>query len=366
MKKLLPLLVVVFAAACSPKVITNISVPLSPLDDSQPVVVIGQGRVLPQRAQVIGNVEVTDSGFSTGCGYDQVVELARAEVRKAGGNYLYISAHRPPDVISSCHRIVGTIFLVDTWSPLGDASGDSGDTGDSGDSSGTSALTDTSGYTSAPARSAFDISPNMNKYGIDREKFPSKSYNLPNSRVAFDFGYSYRVGEAAKYDGDLLNDSQWREFVNSMRSGIAVNASFAGFRTGRITGMGLRFGFNHYDSSMFGITDELYTYYFAPEVLVRVPGRKAGSAWIFGASFGYVKYWESLDIGSESLYINEQGYKTTIDAGYDIRITHGLSLGFRISLVSGIAYISAGRLFHNSDEYKESLHAIEFSGGVRF
>jgi hypothetical protein len=300
-------------------------------------------------------VEVTDSGFSTGCGYDQVVELARAEVRKAGGNYLYISSHRPPDVISSCHRIVGTIFLVDTWSPLGDASGDSGD------SSGTSDLTDTSDYTSASARSTFDISPNTQfKYGIDREKLPSRSHDLPNSREAFDVGYSYRTGEAAQYSGGSSDASNWHEFIKSMRSGIAVNASFTGFRPGHLAGMGLRLGFNHYDSSVPGLTDELYTCYFAPEVLVRVPGRKAGNAWIFGASLGYVQYWESV----KGLSIIVPGYKTTIDAGYDIRITHGLSLGFRISLVAGVAYLSAGKSSYNGDN--ESLHAIEFSGGVRF
>ena len=85
MKRLSLLLAVILVASCSPKVVTRLSTPLAPLN------VVEQVRVTedippPQDAQFLGTVEVSDSGFSTNCSYDEVVALAVAEVRKAGGN----------------------------------------------------------------------------------------------------------------------------------------------------------------------------------------------------------------------------------------------------------------------------------------
>ncbi len=69
---------------------------------------------LPEDADKIGNIKVGDSGFSTNCGFDKVMEDAKIEARKIGGNILFITRHKTPDLWSSCHRISADIYFSES------------------------------------------------------------------------------------------------------------------------------------------------------------------------------------------------------------------------------------------------------------
>jgi len=116
MKKLsgLILLVVVIAiSACSPKVSTQLSKSYSPLDYDQEVVVFGLDEEIPDASEVIGRVKIGDKGFTTDCSYEVVIDMAKLEARKAGGNAIKIIEHMSPSVWgSSCHRITADILKV--------------------------------------------------------------------------------------------------------------------------------------------------------------------------------------------------------------------------------------------------------------
>lgn len=99
--------------ACSPKVRTSASKSYQPLDYTQEVVVIDVGQTMPDGAELLGEVKVGDSGFSTGCKYDAVVDKAKLEARKMGGNAIKITEHKAPDLWSSCHRITANVLKID-------------------------------------------------------------------------------------------------------------------------------------------------------------------------------------------------------------------------------------------------------------
>ena len=99
--------------SCNPKISTSISKSYPPLDYRQEVVVIGLEQSEPDSTEVFGQVKIGDTGFSTNCTYDIVIDKAKLEARKAGGNAIKIIKHRPPTALgNSCHRITAMILKV--------------------------------------------------------------------------------------------------------------------------------------------------------------------------------------------------------------------------------------------------------------
>ncbi|MFQ7502606.1 MAG: hypothetical protein ACLRMJ_04720 [Alistipes finegoldii] len=68
---------------------------------------------LPEPAEVLGSVTVKDSGFSVNCNYAKVMQRAKDETNKIGGNGLHLFWHKEPSVLgSSCHRIAAHMLLL--------------------------------------------------------------------------------------------------------------------------------------------------------------------------------------------------------------------------------------------------------------
>ncbi|MDR1172677.1 MAG: DUF2846 domain-containing protein [Bacteroidales bacterium] len=100
--------------ACSPKISTSINRSYAVLDYREDVMVFGVEEVEPDDAERLGTVKVGDTGFSTDCGLDVVIDKAKMEARKIGGNAIKITKHIPPSMWgSSCHRITANILKVD-------------------------------------------------------------------------------------------------------------------------------------------------------------------------------------------------------------------------------------------------------------
>jgi len=100
-------------ASCSPKVRTSLTTNYSALDYREEVRVFDVNQPEPVNSEEIGTVKIGDSGFTTNCGWDVVLEKAKNEARKAGGNAIKITVHKLPDVwTSTCHRITAKILKV--------------------------------------------------------------------------------------------------------------------------------------------------------------------------------------------------------------------------------------------------------------
>jgi len=108
------MLIALAATACSPKISTNISKKYSALDYREDVVVLGIKDEVPENAERIGTVKIGDAGFTINCGFDVVIEKAKTEARKNGGNAIKIIKHTPPSMWgSSCHQITAEILKID-------------------------------------------------------------------------------------------------------------------------------------------------------------------------------------------------------------------------------------------------------------
>lgn len=115
------LLLVPCLYACSSKVSTKLTQNAAPLEANSQVVLYGLDEEVPESAVELGMVKVGDTGFSTNCGWDYVVERAKMEAKKAGGNIVKITKHIPPSAFgSSCDRITAKIMKVDDTSLLTD------------------------------------------------------------------------------------------------------------------------------------------------------------------------------------------------------------------------------------------------------
>jgi len=86
----------------------------APLDYKEEVRVFGFGKEIPSNAEKLGTIKVGDSGFSVNCNYATVLDKAKIESRKVGGNVLKITKHKRPDSWSSCHRIKVDVYKVDS------------------------------------------------------------------------------------------------------------------------------------------------------------------------------------------------------------------------------------------------------------
>ncbi|SHG03088.1 hypothetical protein SAMN05444274_1227 [Mariniphaga anaerophila] len=116
MKKLKLFLGITFLTifcSCSPRISTSLSKNYPPLDYRQKVVVIDLDQPKPNNSEELGQIKVGDSGFSTKCNYETVVDKAKLEARKVGGNAIKITKHKTPDLWSTCHRITAIILKVE-------------------------------------------------------------------------------------------------------------------------------------------------------------------------------------------------------------------------------------------------------------
>ena len=114
MSNLVPLLLSlsIVIASCSPKVTTQVSKSYEPLPYQEPVVVLSSEQETPPEAELLGQLKVGDTGFSTKCDYQEVIAAAQTATRKAGGNVVKITEHKMPGLASSCHRIKANILRV--------------------------------------------------------------------------------------------------------------------------------------------------------------------------------------------------------------------------------------------------------------
>lgn len=106
MKKLLLILTSLFLYSCAPTISTTSMQNYSQLNPQDNVIVYREGETLPIDIKIIGRTAIGDSGFTTNCGLDVMIEKAKNEARKIGANAIVITKHILPSVWgSTCHQI---------------------------------------------------------------------------------------------------------------------------------------------------------------------------------------------------------------------------------------------------------------------
>ena len=96
--------------SCSPKTSSSLIKTYPALGYEETVTIIELNEKSPENAEILGEISVGDTGFSTKCNYETVLDKAQLEARRVGGNAIKITKHKKPDLWSSCHRIKATIL----------------------------------------------------------------------------------------------------------------------------------------------------------------------------------------------------------------------------------------------------------------
>ena len=117
-KYLLILVALFLATACSPKVSKTITKSYAPLDYKEDVLVLDLQTPAPIGSDEMGTIKIGDTGFTTDCDWNTVIETAKTEARKVGGNAIKITKYKPPNMGSTCHRITAVILRIDNTSEI--------------------------------------------------------------------------------------------------------------------------------------------------------------------------------------------------------------------------------------------------------
>ena len=105
------LLIVSIGVSCTPKVSsTLLDNTYDALSENENVYVFEQDDSLFSDLKKVGELKIGDSGFSTNCGYDIVLEKAKETARKSGANVVKITEVKNPGFASTCYRIKGILY----------------------------------------------------------------------------------------------------------------------------------------------------------------------------------------------------------------------------------------------------------------
>lgn len=334
-QRVLPRLLRLFAAGlllqsagCAPKIYTSLQKSLPPRPEGSAVLVYNLSDSLPATAEVLGTVEVRDNGFSTNCGYPQVLQRAKEETNKAGGNGLILTWHKEPTVFgSSCHQIAGDILLIP-------------DSAFTASWSANAAMqTYRSNYFSVPAATPLATGP---KPADDR---------MPCT-ILVNAGYGFIVSKMELFEGVTGNPKQ----------GFNLNAAFQwAARSG--LGFGLRYGGYYSSANYENVKFNVRLHYIAPEFVMRQEIGRRGK-WIFRESvgIGYARYSESV----ENISVSYSGVGFHIDLGVEYKLSPHVGIGAGI----GAYGANFGTVEYPSSEYapeeNSGISYLAFNGGLRF
>ncbi len=107
--------ILLLLSSCSPRISSSISKNYPPLRTNDKVTVIELENQAPAESELLGKVNIGDTGSTTDCNYSKVLEEAKQEARKAGGNAIKITKHDYPNGMSNCHRITAAIYRVKSF-----------------------------------------------------------------------------------------------------------------------------------------------------------------------------------------------------------------------------------------------------------
>ena len=96
--------------SCGPLANSELLTTYRPLTFDEEVTVLEIDEPRPKSVETLGIIKIRDTGFSTKCNYDTVLEKAKLEARKVGGNILHLTKHKKPDLWSTCHRIDAVVL----------------------------------------------------------------------------------------------------------------------------------------------------------------------------------------------------------------------------------------------------------------
>ena len=103
----------ILVIGCSPRIKPNITNPKPALTIEDKVALLDIEHELPENVQKIGSLEYKDSGFSTDCSFNSLMNRARRTARENGANIVKVIEKKNPNLWSSCYRLKIDFYQFD-------------------------------------------------------------------------------------------------------------------------------------------------------------------------------------------------------------------------------------------------------------
>lgn len=312
------LLIAAVLSGCSPKVYTSIRTSHPARTAGSPVLVYEPADSLPDtyEMEVLGTIKIKDTGFSVGCNYPTVIQKAKDEVNKIGGNGLYISTHRLPGLKSSCHQIEG--YMI--WLP--------------------EEIFLSTYFDNMSRQKGYEL-----LYGgvaLPQQPAAEDSAKRRSSRIVLGAGYGFLT---SKYYYPTPSSG-------NPKSGLDINAAYQW--TGRGLGFGLRYSGYFSSFTYGGEKNKIGLDYFAPE-LVFLMETKGNWAFCESLGIGYVNY-------RETNYKNVGGFGFHLALGAEYKFSPGVGLGIEAGYY-GARFSDS----HKTDgDSAAGINRVSLNGGLRF
>ena len=383
--------------SCSPKVHKHIIKEMHPVGNDTEVTVYGIGDIVPENAEVIGNVSVLDGGFTTHCDWETVLETAKQEVRAAGGNGIEIVQHSYPGQNgSNCHQIAAYMLNIsDDNEPiaLSETAKENfhdyvvmkdGDTipclvTDKTNSTITF-LYERNGIrrlTSLPLTNVphyyIDDPVELANRKAQREK---KEYNV---QIALNGGYAFRT---AKFSNDISGD--YKNYLKKLMRGPDYGASIRFNITNGVT-MGLHYdqfsSSNAMDAYAYdddgnyyeGTVSDIHTITFIGMSMGALSASSQNGKHILclEALAGYLGYKDSAEEFGYKYTLTGHTFGLGLGMGYDYRLTQHIAIGAEASYYTGaLSKVTCDdgiqKEIIDLGNSREGLQRFNLKAGIRF
>src|ERR1035437_11069144 len=100
-KNLLLSLSIALLSSCSPRITTSLFKKEKPLSKNSIVIVYDKNDTLPVTTVKLGTTKVNDNVSTAEFDYNSVIDIAKLEARKAGGNAIRIIKHQMPNLLNT-------------------------------------------------------------------------------------------------------------------------------------------------------------------------------------------------------------------------------------------------------------------------
>jgi hypothetical protein len=351
--------VIAAMSSCNPLVRNSITQVYPQTKQPSEIKVLELGSPEPLQAEKIGSIAVEEGGFTTNCSYEVVLQYARVEAARSGGDMIRITDHKTPNFWSTCHRIAADVYRYSFESlPL--------------DTPATASPAEyyvepsaqTPAQTSAPLR--------VTKM-IDGDR--------KNWRIALSAGYSNRLAKVADLDDPFLED-----YLKELKSGYFISAEI-GASVNESFAIGMRYD-QMRSSNAAAVTftpddpnepqisgilkDDVRITFIGPQLQWRLLSKNEKVEFLWGFSLGYLGYQQENEVlGLETLFTGST-LGTRIDIDVDFRIHPNVALGFGVGLGSGtitkmeVEQGGTTKTITAEPGEGEGLVRLDLGGGVRF
>lgn len=344
--------------SCNTLISTGVTKSYEPVEYTENVAVFEPNQPIPDNAEILGHVKIDEARFTltSNCTYNVVINEAKYQTRKIGGNAIKITEHILPSATSSCHKIEADILKIESLASI--AAKDE--------------LDSKNGETEYNS-----LNPNENQTPTTKGEVKVS----PKFRVAINGGYSFGAGIPSE---NILSDYyNYKDYYKNLKSGYHFGGDVTYFFT-EAFGVGLK-GYIHKSSNKLdnitdttgGITryglmsDNITSSYIGPTFSTKFLNQDNTRAILLDVSLGYMGYYNKA-VRVDSYKLTGQTLGLSLSVGYDTEIAKNLILGFQLSYLYGVLLkydlndgVSTKTISLNKEE-KESLSRIDFSVGLRF